>query len=82
MGRDLGRCGIKNMQTQAPVSAAAERMRRSRQRRQDGLRSLRIELRETEIDILIAWGLLNEWQRDDLNAVTAALYDVFDGIFA
>jgi hypothetical protein len=70
------------MQTQAPVSAAAERMRRSRQRRQDGLRSLRIELRETEIDILIAWGLLNEWQRDDLNAVTAALYDVFDGIFA
>ena len=51
------------------------------QRRQDGLRSLRIELRETEIDILAAWGLLNEWQRDDLNAVTAALYEVFDDIF-
>jgi hypothetical protein len=31
-------------------AAAAERMRRHRQRRLDGLRSLTIELRETEVD--------------------------------
>jgi hypothetical protein len=37
----------------AAPSAAAERMRRHRQRRRDGLRCLIIELRETEIDVLI-----------------------------
>ena len=35
---------------------AAERMRRHRQRRRDGLRCLMIELRETEIDVLVAKG--------------------------
>ena len=63
------------------ISPAAERMRRHRQRRRDGLLSLRIELRITEIDMLIAWGLLNEWQRDDVNGITAALYKMFDDIF-
>jgi hypothetical protein len=56
-------------------------MRRSRARRRNGLRSLRIELRITEIDMLIAWRLLEESQRDDLNAITAALYKVFDHVF-
>ena len=37
----------------ATPSAAAERMRRHRQRRRDGLRCFMIELRETEIDALI-----------------------------
>ena len=37
---------------------AAERMRRHRQRRRDGLRCLMVELRETEIDALIGIGLL------------------------
>jgi hypothetical protein len=36
-----------------PSAAAAERMRRHRQRRRDGLRCLVIELRETEIDVLL-----------------------------
>ena len=46
--------------TTEPVapSAAAERMRRHRQRRRDGLRCFMIELRETEIDALIRKGLL------------------------
>ena len=35
-------------------SHAAERMRRHRQRRRDGLRCLTIELRETEIDALVS----------------------------
>jgi Na+-translocating ferredoxin:NAD+ oxidoreductase RnfC subunit len=72
----------KQALTKAPVSGAAERMRRHRQRRREGLRWLRIELRSTEIDMLIAWGHLNEWQRDDPNAITAALYKVFDDIFS
>jgi SOS response regulatory protein OraA/RecX len=46
-------------------SAAAERMRRSRQRKRDGLRSLRIELRETEIDELIRSGFLERGSRND-----------------
>jgi hypothetical protein len=41
----------------ATRTAAAERMRRYRQRRRDGLRCLIIELRETEIDDLIRKGL-------------------------
>ena len=56
-------------------------MRRHRQRRRDGLRSLRIELRATEIDMLIAWGLLEEWRRDDPNAIIKALYALFDDVF-
>jgi hypothetical protein len=42
----------------ATLTGAAERMRRHRQRRRDGLRCLIIELRETEIDALIRNGLL------------------------
>ena len=38
----------------AARSAAAERMRRHSQRRRDGLRCLMIELRETEVDALLA----------------------------
>jgi SOS response regulatory protein OraA/RecX len=63
-------------------SAAAERMRRSRQRKRDGLRSLRIELRETEIDELIRSGFLDRGSRNDPNALLRALYRVFDHIFA
>lgn len=63
------------------ISPAAERMRRSRQRRRDGLRSLTIELRETEVDALIRSGYLRRDHRDDANAVTQALYRVFDRIF-
>jgi hypothetical protein len=62
----------------AVPSAAAERMRRHRQRRRDGLRCLTIELRETEIDALIAKGLLKRETRNDPNAVSEALYDFLD----
>jgi SOS response regulatory protein OraA/RecX len=64
------------------ISPAAGRMRRSRQRRRNGLRSLRIELRETEIDKLIRSGFLERGSRDDANALLRALYRVFDRIFA
>ena len=62
------------------VSPAAERMRRHRQRKRDGLRSLRIELRETEIDALIDVGFLEQASRNDSHAVILALYEFFDQV--
>ena len=60
------------------VSDAALRMRRSRRRRCNGMRSLTIELRETEIDNLVLKNLLSAKARDDPNAVRSALYGFFD----
>ena len=62
----------------ARPSLAAERMRRHRQRRRDGLRCLMVELRETEIDVLIGIGLLKAELRDDPGAVSVALYEHLD----
>jgi hypothetical protein len=59
-------------------TSAAERMRRHRERRRDGLRCLVIELRETEIDVLVQKGLLKADARDDARAVREALYQYFD----
>ena len=55
-------------------SPAAERMRRHRERRREGLRCLMIELRETEINALVGMGLLTTEMRNDPNAVSEALY--------
>jgi SOS response regulatory protein OraA/RecX len=62
------------------ISPSAARMRRHRQRRRDGVRSLQIELRETEVDALIESGFLDERSRDDANAIIRALYKFFDDI--
>lgn len=59
-------------------SHAAERMRRHRQRRRDGLRCLLIELRETEIDALVSKRLLKQETRKDRNAIIQALYAFLD----
>jgi hypothetical protein len=59
-------------------SAAAERMRRHRERRSLGLRCLTILLQETEIAALIRKGLLNVETRNDPDAICAALYELFD----
>jgi len=59
-------------------SAGAERMRRHRDRRQKGLRCVRIELRETEIDVLIRRGRLARDSRADLAAVRKALHGFLD----
>ena len=55
-------------------SPAAERMRRHRQRRRDGLRCVQVELRETEIDALIRRGLLKAECRGEHYDVLEALY--------
>ena len=64
--------------TSAPAiptrSTAAERMRRHRERRRDGLRCLTIELRETEIDALARNGFLKADARNDPDAIRDALY--------
>jgi hypothetical protein len=54
-----------------PPLTAAERMRAYRQRRRDGLRCLTIELRETEIDVLLG---KNADARNDADAIRDALY--------
>ena len=59
-------------------SFAAERMRRHRQRRRDGLRCLIIELRETEIDALIRKGLLGAENRHDYDSIQSAFYAFLD----
>jgi hypothetical protein len=59
-------------------SPAAERMRRHRERRREGLRCVTIELRETEIDSLVQKGLLNADARNNTRAVHEALYQYFD----
>jgi hypothetical protein len=65
----------------ATRTAAAERMRRHRQRRRDGLRCLMIELRETEIDALISNGLLAAEKRQDYDSVQSAFYTFLDDAF-
>jgi hypothetical protein len=62
----------------ATRSAAAERMRLHRERRQKGLRCLMIELRETEINALVGMKLLRAEMRNDANAIIEALYAHLD----
>jgi hypothetical protein len=55
-----------------PVSAA-ERMRVYRQRRRNGLRSVRVLLHETEIDVLVQKGFLKPKRRHSHDAVEDAM---------
>jgi hypothetical protein len=63
-------------------SLAAERMRRHRERRRDGLRCLTIELRETEIWTLVNKGLLKYETRNNVEAIRGALYKLLDDTLA
>jgi hypothetical protein len=53
-------------------------MRLHRERRRNGLRCLMVELRETEIEVLIAKGLLSSETRHDPRVVRQALYAHLD----
>jgi hypothetical protein len=59
-------------------SAAAERMRAHRKRRQAGLRCMTIELRETEVTELIRRKLLDADARNDVHAIRNALHRHLD----
>jgi hypothetical protein len=54
-------------------SLAAERMRLHRKRRRDGMRYVRIPLHVSEIDTLIRLGLLQTEQREEAQALLAAV---------
>ena len=58
----------------ASRNGSAERMRRHRQRRRDGLQCFMVELRATEVDTLVRSGLLEAEKRSDTDAVLEALY--------
>ena len=59
-------------------SAAAQRMRAHRKRRRAGLRCVVVQLRETEIDILIRKGLLKADARNNVRPIRDALHGHFD----
>jgi hypothetical protein len=54
-------------------SPAAQRMRRYRKQRRQGLRPVRILLDETDIDALIRMRLLKEERRQDVEALQTAV---------
>ena len=57
---------------------AAERMRRSRQRRRNGLRCYRLELHDRDIEGLVRRGLLLASEQTNRNAIIKAMYAFFD----
>ena len=57
---------------------AAERMRRSRQRRRNGFRCYRLELHDRDIESLVRCGLLLASEPANRNAIIKAMYAFFD----
>jgi hypothetical protein len=62
---------------EASRSRASDRMRLYRQRHRQGLRYVRIPLHVTQIDDLIRMGRLKEDQRQDAEALQAAVMGLF-----
>ena len=62
-----------NIPTSRSSSPAAQRMRRYRKQRKQGLRYIPIQLHETDVDAFIRLGLLKEDQRQDIDALRAAV---------
>src|SRR5262249_30712590 len=60
------------------VSAGARRMRWYRERRRRGITCMKVQLRRSEVEALIAYGLLQPAQRQDRNALAAALHRYLD----
>ena len=64
---------MSNIPTSRSSSPAAQRMRRYRKQRRQGLRPIRILLDETDVEALLRMGLLKEHQRDDVEALQTAV---------
>lgn len=60
------------------LSPAAERMRRYRARRRRGLSCIKVQLRRSEVDALVASGLLEQTERQDRTALATALHRYLD----
>jgi hypothetical protein len=64
---------MSDIPTSRSSTPAAQRMRRYRKQRKQGLRPVRILLDETDIDALIRMKLLKEEQRHDIKALQTAV---------
>ena len=64
---------MSNIPPTRSSSPAAQRMRRYRKHRKQGLRSVRILLDQTDIDALIRMKLLKKDQRQDVEALQTAV---------
>ena len=64
---------MSDIPTSRSSTPAAQRMRRYRKQRKQGLRPVRILLDETDIDALIRMRLLKEDQRQNVEALQAAV---------
>jgi hypothetical protein len=64
---------MSNIPTSRSSSPAAQRMRRYRKQRKQGLRPVRILLDEMDIDALIRLRLLKEERRQDVEALQTAV---------
>ncbi len=69
---------MSDAQHKRPISAAAERMRRSRERRRDGMRFVGIDVRDSEIAELVRRGLLAADDTDDHAAIAEAVGALLD----
>jgi hypothetical protein len=67
--------------TQIGLTPAAERMRRSRNRRRMGIRCYTIQLRDSEIAALVRRGLLSTQEQTDRIAIVKAMHAFLDHIF-
>jgi hypothetical protein len=61
-----------------PRSTAAERMRRHRERRRDGLRCVTLDVHDGEIGALARRGFLKADARNDLRSIEMALYEFLE----
>jgi hypothetical protein len=62
----------------ASPTPAAERMRRYRERRRRGLACIKVQLRRSEVEALIARGLLEPAERQNRSALAEALHRYLD----
>jgi hypothetical protein len=62
----------------ASPTPAAQRMRRYRERRRRGLSCIKVQLRRSEVDGLIASGLLHPDERQNRIALATALHRYLD----
>jgi hypothetical protein len=60
------------------LSSGAQRMRRYRERRRRGLSCIKVQLRRSEVEALIARGLVQPAEREDRSALAAALHRWLD----
>jgi hypothetical protein len=78
MSNDTELINSPSVDTVPMRSAAAERMRAHRERRRQGLRSVAIQIREREIEVLIQRGLLKADARNNVRAIGEAIHAHFD----